>query len=331
MDPKAAAGQTGSAPQPQDPRRTAPGSPLRLRFYRLLRKCLLGFIAVSIINIVFSNFFYTPKMYRINRDNRELVIKYRILQDRIRTAQQRTDEIRHRDKQVYRALFSADTIAPEGVWQEYPAEKYAYMADDPFARLMIPAWKQIDAWARELYLCSVSFDELQPLAKDKEKMASAIPALWPIDRKALHGNHIGAFNPRRFHPTLHRIQPHNGVDFGADRGTPIHATGDGVVEIARNGYNGGFGRQVLVNHGFGYKTRYAHMDRIDVAVGDTVRRGRQLGTVGNTGRSSGAHLHYEVIYKGRPVNPINYFDRNMTEAEYERLMAQLRETNYETL
>ncbi len=325
--------QKAAAPAEEErtPRRTR-GVSLRLRFYRVIRKILLGFIAVSVINVVFSNFFYTPKMYRINRDNRELAIKYRILRDRIRTARQRTEEIRHRDNHVYRTLFSADTLSIPGIRGEYPAEKYASMADDPYARLMIPAWKELDAWARLLYLTSVSFDELQPMARDKEKMAQAIPALWPIDRKALHGNHIGAFNPRRYHPTLHRIQAHNGVDFGSNRGTPIYATGDGVVEKAqRSGFNGGFGHQVLLDHGFGYKTRYAHMERVDVAVGDTVRRGDPIGTVGNTGRSSGPHLHDEVSSTGRPVNPINYFDRNITEAEYERLMAQMRDTKYETL
>lgn len=304
----------------------------RLRAYRLIRKILLGLIVVSVVNVCFSYFFLTPKMYRIDRENRELMIKYRILQERIRTAQQHIDEIRQRDNLVYRTLFSVDTLSMPAAWQPYPDEKYRDLEDDPFARLMIPTWKQLDRLARSLYQESISFDELQPLAKDKEKMTSAIPAIWPIDRKALHNNHIGAFNPRRFHPILKRIRPHNGVDFGCDRGTPIYATGDAVVERAnRSGYNGGFGRQVVLNHGFGYKTRYAHMQEVTVNRGDTIRRGQQIGTVGNTGRSTSPHLHYEVIYKGRPVNPINYFNRHITEEEYERLMEQMRETNFEAL
>ncbi len=304
----------------------------RLRAYRLIRKILLGLIFVSIINVVFSYFFLTPKMYRIDRENREMMIKYRILQDRIRTAQQHLDEIRHRDNHVYRTLFSVDTLSMPAVWSPYPEEKYRPLADDPFAQLMIPTWKQLDRLARSIYQESVSFDELQPLAQDKEKMTSAIPAIWPIDRKALHNNHIGAFNPRRFHPILKRIRPHNGVDFGSDRGTPIYATGDAVVEkVNRSGFNGGYGRQVILNHGFGYKTRYAHMQDVSVNRGDTIRRGQVIGTVGNTGRSTSPHLHYEVIYKGRPVNPINYFNRHITEEEYERLMEQMRETQFEAL
>ena len=150
-------------------------APLRLRIYRILRKVLIGFILVSIANVVFSQFFYTPKMYRINRRNRELMIRYRILQDRIRTAQSRVDEIRHRDNHVYRSLFSTDTLAEAD--RPYPDAKYAPMADDEFAPLMIGTWKQLDALARTLYQESVSFDELQVLSKDKARLAAAIPAI----------------------------------------------------------------------------------------------------------------------------------------------------------
>ena len=136
-------------------------APFRLRTYRLIRKILIGFILVSIANVLFSYFFYTPKMYRILRDNRETVIKYRILQDRIRTAQQRVDEIRHRDNYVYRSLFSTDTLSIPGVWQPYPDSKYAPLADDDYAPLMVGTWRQLDALARTIYLESVSFDELR--------------------------------------------------------------------------------------------------------------------------------------------------------------------------
>lgn len=307
-------------------------APLRLRVYRLLRKILIGFILVSIANVLFSQLFYTPKMYRINRENRELMIKYRILQDRIRTAQQEVEEIRHRDSYVYRSLFSTDTLSIPGVWQSYPEEKYAALADDEFAPLMTSTWKQLDALARTLYLESVSFDQLQALSKNKSRLASAIPAIWPIDRKALHGNHIGAFNPQRMHPIYHRIIPHVGVDLGCDRGTPVFATGDAVVQKTDRGEPlRGYGQQILLNHEFGYQTRYAHLSKILVKPGDKVVRGQIIGEVGNTGGSTSPHLHYEVIHLGTPVNPINYFNQNMTEEEYGRFMEHILETNYENL
>ena len=299
-------------------------APFRLRTYRLIRKILIGFILVSIANVLFSYFFYTPKMYRIIRDNRDLVIKYRILQDRIRTSQRRVDEIRHRDNYVYRSLFSTDTLSIPGVWQPYPDSKYA--------PLMVGTWRQLDALARTIYLESVSFDELQQFSKNKEQLSAAVPAIWPIDRSALHNNHIGAFSARRMHPVLGYIRPHTGIDFGCDRGTPVYATGDAVVETASaSGFNGGYGKQVLLNHEFGYKTRYAHLNEVLVKPGERVTRGQIIARTGNTGRSTGPHLHYEVIHKGVPVNPINYFNRNMTPEEYERLMENMRETNFEKL
>ena len=310
--------------------REAAKAPLRLRIYRILRKVLIGFILVSIANVVFSQFFYTPKMYRINRRNRELMIRYRILQDRIRTAQSRVDEIRHRDNHVYRSLFSTDTLAEAD--RPYPDAKYAPMADDEFAPLMIGTWKQLDALARTLYQESVSFDELQVLSKDKARLAAAIPAIWPIDRKALHGDHIGAFNPRRMHPIYHRIIAHQGIDLGCDRGTPVYATGDATVQKVDIGEpTRGYGKQILLNHKFGYQTRYAHLSKILVKPGDKVLRGQVIGETGNTGGSTAPHLHYEVIRRGTPVNPVNYFNRNMTYDEYDRFMERMRETNFEIM
>lgn len=307
-------------------------APFRLRTYRLIRKILIGFILVSIANVIFSYFFYTPKMYRIVRENRDLVIKYRILQDRIRTAQRKVDEIRHRDNYVYRSLFSTDTLSIEGIYTPYAEAKYAPLAEDNYASLMVGTWQQMDALARMLYLESVSFDELQILSRNKEQLSSAIPAIWPIDRASLHNNHIGAFNPRRMHPIYHRIIAHKGIDLGCDRGTPVYATGDAVVESTDQGQaRRGYGKQVLLNHEFGYKTRYAHLSKILVKPGEKVTRGQIIAETGNSGGSTAPHLHYEVIHKGTPVNPINYFNRNMTSEEYNKLMEEIRETNFESL
>jgi len=316
----------------EKPVREAAEAPLRLRFYRFVRKALIGFILVSIANVLFSQLFYTPKIYRIDRSNRELMIRYRILQERIRTARQQVEEIRHRDNHVYRSLFATDTLSLPGVWQPYPETKYAAMTDDEFAPLMVGTWKELDALARMLYQESVSFDELQALSKDKERLAAAIPAIWPIDRKALHGDHIGAFNPRRMHPIYHRIIAHLGVDLGCDLGTPVYATGDATVQrIDRGEPRRGYGQQIVLNHEFGYQTRYAHLSKILVRPGDKVVRGQIIGESGNTGGSVAPHLHYEVILKGTPVNPVNYFNRNMTAEEYNRFMEHIRETNFEAL
>ncbi len=302
-------------------------SKYRLHTYRLLRKLLIGFILVLLSNATFSYLFYTPKMYSINRHNRELVIKYDILQDKIAAAERKLAEIKHRDNYVYRPLFSVDTLPAEGIYKPYPDSKYAPMEEDLYASTMIPAWRSLDAMARELYLESVSLDELQELSYNKEQLSSAIPAVWPIDRTQLRSiDHFGW----RVHPIYRRTIFHKGIDLGCDKGNVIFATGDAVVESTDNGYRyRGYGKQVLLDHGFGYKTRYAHMSKILVNPGDKVVRGQVIGEVGSTGGSTGPHLHYEVIRAGSPVNPINYFDRNMTHEEYRDLMENIRQANLE--
>ncbi len=304
----------------------------RLRLYYWIRKILVGIIFALLLNLVFANFFFTPKMYNIHNQNSELLVRYKILQNKIEVAQRKLSEIQHRDNHVYRPLFGTDTIHIEGIDTPYPNSKYEHLTDDKYTNLMTNTWQQLDQLGRSLYMESVSFDELQILAKDKELMSAAIPAIWPIDRTKLNGNHIGAFNPRRFHPVYKRIIPHKGVDFGCPTGTPVYASGDAIVEHTEIGYaRRGYGKQVLLNHQFGYKTRYAHLSEILVKEGDSVKRGDLIGKVGNTGVSTSSHLHYEVILNGVHVNPINYFNRNMTHEEYLELMDQMKDTNYEAV
>jgi murein DD-endopeptidase MepM/ murein hydrolase activator NlpD len=304
-------------------------APFRLRTYRLLRKIIVGFIAISILNALFSYFFYTPKIYHIHRANQKLAFKYQILQDRLSASERKIAEIRHRDQSVYRALFSTDTLHIDGIYTEYPSEKYQSMADDNYSSLMIDTWKQLDAFARQLYLESVSFDQLQVLAKNKEKLSSAIPAIWPIDRNKLR-NGIGAFGMRR-HPIYGRYIMHKGIDLACNVGDDVYATGDGVVEsVDLSRAHHGYGTFIVINHKFGYKTRYAHLDKVHVKKGDHVVRGQLIADAGRTGGVTGPHLHYEVMYMGQVVNPINYFNKDMTPEEYNKIMEVVHETTLET-
>lgn len=301
----------------------------RLCSYRLIRKALIGFLLVSIINLLFSSFFYTPKLYTLANENRELQLKFNLLQNRINAAQHRLAEIKHRDHNVYRPLFSSDTLSIDGIYSPYEQDKYAAIEDDEYAPIIISAWQDIDQLARSLYLESKSMDELQILSKDKEKFSTAIPAIWPIDRSKMR-NKIGAFGYRN-HPVLRRWKFHSGVDMPGRIGDPVYATGDGVVEyVERSRARYGYGTQILINHGYGYKTRYAHLNKLHVAKGDTIKRGQLIADMGNTGISTSPHLHYEVIYNRSHVNPINYFDRNMSAEAYKSLMNQIQEATYES-
>lgn len=299
--------------------------PVRVALYQLLRAGLIIFIVALVSNFIFSYFFYTPKMWRLREQNNEIVLKYEILQDKIRDSKAKLDKIKTRDQNVYRAIFSADSADFSSVGQptNRNLEQLSYGRYSP---LMTESYAMLDALARQLYIESMSLDEIEILAVDKDAMTESVPAIWPINRSQVRGN-IGAFGSR-VDPIFRSIRRHEGIDFAGRLGTPIYATGNGIVAAHRNEH--GYGKQILINHGFGYKTRYAHLSSIDVRPGDFVKRGQKIGELGNTGKSTGPHLHYEVILRGTPVNPINYFSRDMSQDDFKHIIQNARSITYET-
>lgn len=305
-------------------------TPLRSASYGVIRTLLVGFMAVSIINAMFSYIFYTPKAHRINLENNELVAQYQLLESQIANAEERIAEIAYRDNHIYRTLFGVDTLPLLSKRTPYPEAYYEELDGDPYSPILISAWRKIDMLSKGIYEQSLSLDELQRLAKNKEELAGAIPAVWPIDRSALKAR-ISAFGMRQ-HPIYKRYIMHKGVDLACDTGTPIYATADGVVQSSEQGYRrSGYGQMILLKHDFGYQTRYGHMSKRLVNRGDTVRRGEVIGLVGSTGGSTGPHLHYEVISRGQVVNPLNFFNRNMTRDEYKQLMESVQSANFERI
>ena len=300
----------------------------RLRTYRLFRTLLIGFIVIALFNMLFSSLFYTPKMLELSEERSRIEYKNKVLLTKIRSSQNQIDQIRQRDNNVYRPLFSSDTFYIEGIHSPYAEQKYAWMKDLSNRDMLHTTWLQMDQLARSLYLSSKSLDELQKLSREKENFSTSIPAIWPIDRSRLRGG-IGAFG-YRIHPILKYRKMHQGVDLGGKIGDPVYTTGDGIIEtVVLSRARTSYGTQIVVNHGFGYKTRYAHLDKVFVEQGDTVSRGELIAEMGNTGISTAPHLHYEVIYKGSVVNPINYFDKDMSTEAYKSLMGQIQEENYE--
>lgn len=302
--------------------------PFRLRFYRLIRKIIVLFIIVCILNLLFSTIYYTPKMRRLAREENELLLKYYILNDRINTTTKKVDELRERDHDVYRRMFGADTLDIAGVYNPYPDNLYSYMADDYYGTLMTHTWRSVDALGRRIYLQSRSLDDLQVLAHSKEDIASSVPAIWPIEyRNVRKMDHYGG----RMHPIYRRWIFHQGIDLGAHIGDAVFATANGVVKSTNIGLRRtGYGQQILIDHGFGYQTRYAHLSSIDVVPGQVIKRGEMIGKVGNTGGSTGPHLHYEVIYMGNTVNPINYLKRDIDEEEFDKLIHEANRATFES-
>ncbi len=303
-------------------------APFQLRTYRLLRRMLLGFVIISTINLIFSSCFYTPKAYSIESENRAMIERYNLLMSHIEVAENRLEQIAHRDNHVYRSLFGVDTIDQSPRREPYPKIIYSKYAGNLYSPIITSSWERMDIFAKELYYQSQSLDDLQILAKDKNELSVSVPAIWPIDRTVLKYG-IGAFG-MRLHPIYKRYLMHKGIDLACDTGSKIYATGDAVVEKSQLGYRrSGYGQMLLLRHKFGYQTRYAHLSKRLVNVGDTVKRGDVIGLVGSTGGSTGPHLHYEVILRGQVVNPINFFDPNMSKEEYAQLMEQMHESKLE--
>jgi murein DD-endopeptidase MepM/ murein hydrolase activator NlpD len=230
------------------------------------------------------------------------------------------DDIQERDEDLYRVALYADEFPDElRKMGTGGSDKYAYLSKLSNGELLKQASEEMDRLERRLNAQSISFRELLKLAKDKEKMLSCIPAIQPVRNEDLKSQ-ISGYG-YRIDPVYKTRQMHTGMDFTADIGTDVYATGDGVVELVEEKL-WGYGKSIIINHGFGYKTLYAHLSGFKVRPGQKVTRGELIGLVGSTGKSTGPHLHYEVIKNGEKVNPIGYYHSDLSPEQYEQLLEQ---------
>ena len=295
------------------------------RGYRIVLRIAVALLLAIASNLIISAFGDTPKMARIRRDNHRLEREYAILQTKIEASEKILEDIKHRDHYVYRPLLGIDTIANADilrVYSDYNDAKYADLQGDTYSNIIEQGWRNLDNLTRQIYYASVALDDTQTMATHKEEFSTVIPAIWPIDRTKL--KRISSLYGMRKHPRYGTWRKHEGVDLSAPKGAPVYATGNAVVVRAR--WETGYGKLVELNHGFGYKTRYGHLSKIYVSSGDSVKRGQIIGEVGNTGVSEGAHLHYEVRFRDKTVNPIHYFNKDMSPESYIELMNQIEES-----
>ena len=228
------------------------------------------------------------------------------------------DELENRDDNIYRVIFEAEPI-PKSIRQAGigGVDRYANLEGFAESKLLIETAKKLDKLKSEIYVQSKSFDEVFAMARNKEKMLASIPAIQPI--RNIDMRRISSYFGYRIDPFYKVKKFHEGLDFSAPKGTPVHVTGDGrVVRVIRS--NRGYGNEILVNHGFGYMTRYAHLSAFKVKKGQYVKRGQVIGLVGDTGKSTAPHLHYEVIKNHHPINPIDFFFNDLTPIEYSKMV-----------
>jgi murein DD-endopeptidase MepM/ murein hydrolase activator NlpD len=223
---------------------------------------------------------------------------------------------------VYRAIFETDPIDRE---ERYPflleQSEYADLSHDEAIDLIRATNKKTDRIMLRLALQSRSLDTVNRLVIEKEKMLQSIPAIRPIKNMSRVASGFGM----RYHPILKTLRRHAGIDISAPRGTPVYATANGVVTSENAG--SGYGINIVINHGYSYKTVYAHLSKKAVRAGQRVIRGQLIGYVGNTGLSMGAHLHYEVHKNGIPVNPVHFFFSDITPKEYDEILETSKKIN----
>lgn len=255
--------------------------------------------------------FELPKTLLLKKTNAGLTSRVEVLNRQLDRYDKTLTDLQMRDDGIYRSIFGMNEIPGDirnagfgGV------NRYAHYSNGPLKSTAI----RLDILTKKTYIQSKSFDEIAHLSKRAGDMASCIPAIPPVVPDTRIYRLSSRFGYRK-DPFSGRTKNHTGVDFAMKPGNPIYATGDGIVTNVKFELFG-YGNQVVIDHGFGYKTRYAHMKTIGVVEGMKVKRGECIGLSGNSGRSSGPHLHYEVIYKDRHVNPANYYDLTITPEEY---------------
>jgi len=288
------------------------------RLLKLASHLLTGLVFAAVVIVFAYNFLESPKEKRQYREIENLKLNYEILNDRLEQLVLVLNDLQDRDDNIYRVIFEAEPV-PASVRRGGfgGADRYARLEGYSYSDLVINTTQKLDIIASQLYVQSKSFDEVFEMAKNKERLLAALPAIQPVSNRDLR--RIGSYFGYRTDPFYKIKKFHEGVDFTAPVGTEIYATGDGVVTSVER-LKVGYGNYIVIDHGFNYETLYAHLSKFNVRRGQKVKRGQVIGFIGNTGRSTAPHLHYEVRRNGVPVNPIHYFYSDISPEQYDLLI-----------
>ena len=289
----------------------------RQRMANFLKRLFVGMGLGAGSFILLIWIFGSPSEKELRIENSRLLAQYNVLSRRLDEALGVMQGIQQRDDNLYRVVLQADPVADAVRKAGFGGtNRYEELMDMANSDLVVNTTQKMDMLNRQLYIQSKSFDEVVDLFKNHDEMLNCIPAIQPVANKNL--KYTASGYGMRIDPIYKTAKFHNGMDFSANIGTPVYATGDGVIKKA--GWQSGYGKIIIVSHGFGYETWYAHLNKYNVRVGQKVVRGEVIGEVGNTGKSTGPHLHYEVHVKGKVVNPVNYYFMDLSAEEYDQMI-----------
>jgi murein DD-endopeptidase MepM/ murein hydrolase activator NlpD len=279
----------------------------------------------ALMLIAFFNFFDSPKEKMLLREIDHMSLQYELMDEKLKQISAVLDNVQDRDDNIYRVIFEAEPI-PNSIRKAGVGgvNKYEYLEGFNNSALIVNTAKKMDQLSKQLYIQSKSFDEVIEMAQKKSDMLASIPAIQPVSNKEL--KRLSSGFGRRIDPYYKKPKFHYGVDFSAPQGTPIYATGNGTVKKTRKSRRG-FGNHIVIDHGYGYESLYAHMQKYTVRRGQKVKRGDLIGYVGNSGKSTAPHLHYEVHKDGRKINPAYYFHNDLSPEEFDRMLELAAQEN----
>ena len=295
---------------------------IRLGIKALLLRILAYFIGSLIFAliywIIFASFFDSPKEKALKREVEQMTIQYDLIHREMSNVENVLEDLQKTDDNLYRTIFEAEPIPSEqregGIGG---VNRYEALEGYNNSNLVIETATRLDKIRKKVYVQSKSYDELIKMAENKGDMLKSVPAIIPISNKDLTRTASGF--GWRIHPYYKISKFHYGMDFTAPAGTDVYATGNGtVVDVSSS--QRGLGKHITIDHGFGYKSTYAHLNNFNVRVGQRVQRGDIIGYVGSTGMSVANHLHYEIKLNGINVDPVNYYFEDLSSAEYEKMI-----------
>ena len=264
--------------------------------------------------VVLTPFFETPKEKELKRELEFVKLNEELHAKKIEQLSSILEEIQERDNNIYRLYFEVNPIPKEQREAGFGGvNRYKALEGFDNSEMVKDVTEKMDILSKQLYIQSKSLDEIVQLAEDKEKLLAAIPAIQPVENE--HLTRMASGYGWRSDPFTKARKMHYGMDFTAPRGTPVYATGDGIVTRVDQG-SAGYGKHIRIDHGYGYISLYAHLSEYNVRKRQKVKRGDIIGFVGNSGRSQAPHLHYEIHKNGRKINPINFYYGNLSPEEF---------------
>ncbi len=290
---------------------------VRQKLKRFLSYSGIALVFALICLLVYANVFTSPKEKRLKRELEENNLQIAYLERRVNLLSHVLKDLEEKDDNIYRALMEAEPVADRNRWLDTLDVSYEKRVSP---KNLDDLSRKVDVLTARTQVELLSFAELWDMMQHADERMRHIPAITPVKNPQV----ISGFG-MRYHPIYHILRRHTGIDFIGKRGQPIYATADGVV--SREGPGSGYGIAVMINHGYGYQTVYAHLSKANVRPGRKVKRGEVIGFMGSSGLSSGVHLHYEVIKNGQKVNPVHFFYADLSPAEYEEILQRASVVN----